>query len=576
MDGQILAGITSAAILATGLYKGYRRLKLSRAKYPSLTGHSRMAKLFTGLIPNYVYPESSWLNRDGVHEVVAIRRSGAFNQLVSDLEQKCPRTLAATDAIAPRISDIQFTRRYRIPFQFRNASVKKLQIGNVWESSHGSWLVDLDGNRYLDVSGSYGVNLFGLDFYKSTINEAVDNAKDLGPFLGGYHPSIVRVTEDLLAISGMDEISFHMSGTEAVMQAVRLARYHTGKRRLVRFCGAYHGWWDDVQPGPGNPMPPSRQTLTLREMHQRTLDYLATSKDIACVLINPIQAMHPNKAAPTDSMLIDGQRHVEFNREAYSAWLSALRSVCDARGIVMILDEVFLGFRLAKGGAQEYFGVRADLVTYGKTLGGGFPVGVLCGKSSLMRRFKEGRPADICFARGTFNAHPYVLTAMQAFLDKIKSPEIVTLYAEMEVLWTARRERLNRQLADRQLPLRFEGMPTVWSLIFTRPGRYHWLLQFYLRREGIVMSWVGTGRLIFNLQFSEQEFEEFSHKLFAAALQFQQHGWWAGSPHRGEAGRIRRQILKELLINRFKSASHGSWDRCIHPLTGKSVSGDRA
>jgi glutamate-1-semialdehyde 2,1-aminomutase len=293
-------------------------------------------------------------------------------------------------------------------------------------------------------------------------------------------------------------------------------------------------------------------------------------------LINPIQAMHPNKAAPTDSMLIDGQRHVEFNREAYSAWLSALRSVCDARGIVMILDEVFLGFRLAKGGAQEYFGVRADLVTYGKTLGGGFPVGVLCGKSSLMRRFKEGRPADICFARGTFNAHPYVLTAMQAFLDRIKSPEIETLYAEMEVLWTARRERLNRQLADRQLPLRFEGMPTVWSLIFTRPGRYHWLLQFYLRREGIVMSWVGTGRLIFNLQFSEREFEEFSHKLFAAALQFQQHGWWAGSPHRGEAGRIRRQILKELLINRFKSASHGSSDRYIHPLTGKSVSGDRA
>ncbi|NDI09762.1 MAG: hypothetical protein EBY74_01995 [Actinobacteria bacterium] len=90
MDGQILAGITSAAILATGLFKGYRRLKLSRAKYPSLTGHSRMAKLFTGLIPNYVYPEDSWLKRDGVHEVVATRRRGAFSQLVSDLEQKCP------------------------------------------------------------------------------------------------------------------------------------------------------------------------------------------------------------------------------------------------------------------------------------------------------------------------------------------------------------------------------------------------------------------------------------------------------------------------------------------------------
>ena len=110
--------------------------------------------------------------------------------------------------------------------------------------------------------------------------------------------------ERLKAISGLDEVSFHMSGTEAVMQAVRLARYHTGRKNLVRFCGAYHGWWEDVQPGPGNPLPP-RETYTLRDMHEGSLKVLRTRRDIACVLVNPPQALHRNSGAPADSSLVD-------------------------------------------------------------------------------------------------------------------------------------------------------------------------------------------------------------------------------------------------------------------------------
>jgi len=177
----------------------------------------------------------------------------------------------------------------------------------------------------------------------------------------------------------MDEVSFHMSGTEAVMQAVRLARYHTRRKNIVRFCGAYHGWWEDVQPGPGNPMPP-RETYTLSDMSERSLDVLRHRKDIACVLINPLQALHPNANAPGDSTLVDSSRHAAYDRAAYTTWLKALRQVCTERGIVLIFDEVFMGFRLGVGGAQAYFGVQADMVTYGKTLGGGFPVGVVCGK----------------------------------------------------------------------------------------------------------------------------------------------------------------------------------------------------
>ncbi len=111
-----------------------------------------------------------------------------------------------------------------------------------------------------------------------------------------------------------------MSGTEAVMQAVRLARYHTRRSHLVRFCGAYHGWWGDVQPGIGNPLPP-RETYTLRDMDDASLQVLRTRRDIACVLVNPLQALHPNADAPADSSLVDSRRAARFDRAAYTGWL---------------------------------------------------------------------------------------------------------------------------------------------------------------------------------------------------------------------------------------------------------------
>ena len=124
-----------------------------------------------------------------------------------------------------------------------------------------------------------------------------------------------------------------------------------------------------------------------------------------------------------------------------------LREICTARGIPLIFDEVFVGFRLARGGAQEYFGVRADLVTYGKTIAGGLPIGVVCGRRDLMRRFRDDRPSDICFARGTFNSHPYVMGAMDAFLTHLDGPDgRAMLRAHRMQIWDARIAALNAAL----------------------------------------------------------------------------------------------------------------------------------
>src|SRR5690242_15174728 len=417
----------AAAALTTSVVKLKSRLALSRAKHRSLGGHSRLSRRIAGLIPFYAYDETQVFHSDDPPQEIATARREGFMRLAQLYAERYPQTMRLTASVKDGISDLQFTDTYRVPFQFRELVQRHLSAPAFAQSSQGVMLTDLDGNRFYDLTGSYGVNLLGYDFYKGSIARAVERAGELGPVLGSYHPVVADNVARLRAISGLDEISFHMSGTEAVMQAVRLARYHTRRSHLVRFCGAYHGWWGDVQPGVGNPISP-HETYTLSEMSERTLQVLRTRRDIACVLVNPLQALHPNVNAPGDSALVDSSRAGLVDRAAYGGWLKQLRRVCTERNIVLIFDEVFVGFRLAPGGAQEYFGVRADMVTYGKSLAGGLPIGVVCGRKDLMRRFRDDRPADVCFARGTFNSHPYVMTAMDEFLTCLAAPQFRSVH----------------------------------------------------------------------------------------------------------------------------------------------------
>jgi glutamate-1-semialdehyde 2,1-aminomutase len=533
-------GLGALAALAPSVY---RRLQLSRAKHRSLAGHSRMAKRLARMLPGYHFDEQEFFKCDNAPFEIQNLRCQAFFKLSEVLKARHPLSIQATTAARENISDMQFISAYRVPFQFSPLVQEHLKVGSFLQSSTGVFVTDLDGQSFYDLTGSYGVNVFGVDFYKKTMMDGMTQTQDMGPVLGVYHPCTARNAERLKKISGMDEVSFHMSGTEAVMQAVRLARYHTRRRNIVRFCGAYHGWWEDVQPGPGNPMPP-RETYTLSEMSQRTLDVLRTRKDIACVLVNPLQALHPNVNAPGDSTLVDSSRTAAYDRYAYTEWLRQLREVCSASGIVLIFDEVFLGFRLAKGGAQEYFGVKADMVTYGKTLGGGFPVGVVCGKKQWMQRFRSDRPADICFARGTFKEHPAIMGAMSAFLDQLEKPEIQAVYEGLDERWNTRCKLFNDTMRANELPVRAANMSSVWTIFYTQASRYNWMLQYYLRIHGLALSWVGTGRLIFSLNYTDADFDAVLQRFVSAAKQMKHDGWWWHTSEMTNK-QIRRSILKE-------------------------------
>ena len=539
--------------LAFAAPRAKRRLELSRAKHASLTGHSKMAKRLAALLPGYAYDEDKCFGSDGAPIEVQRQRRAAFERLVALYNERFPKSAALTAQASAGISDLQFTGSYRVPFQYSPYLRKHLKTGSFLQSSAGVTVEDLDGNVFHDLTGSYGVNLFGYDFYKECIEEGAARVRSLGPVLGAYHPVLLDNVRHLQRISGLDEVSFHMSGTEAVMQAVRLARYHTRRTHLVRFCGAYHGWWEDVQPGPGNPLPP-RETYTLEEMKAETMHVLRTRKDIACVLVNPLQALHPNAGAPGDSSLVDSGRRAKFDRVAYAAWLKQLRAVCTERGIVLIFDEIFVGFRLAPGGAQEYFGVQADMVTYGKTLGGGLPIGVVCGKHALMKRFREDRPADICFARGTFNSHPYVMGAMNVFLERLERSDVQAMYDGVDARWNARTARFNARLAEAGVPARVANIQSIWTVLYEQPSRYNWMLQFYLRAHGLALSWVGTGRLIFSLNYGGDDFDAVLDRFVAAASQMQAEGWWWNDPAQSNRT-IRRGLLREMLRERFSGQS---------------------
>ena len=540
-----------AAALTTSLVTLRRRLELSQAKHHSLAGHARIARRLAAFIPFYEYDDGQFFCSDGAPAEVAARRRAGFARLSSLYKTRFAETIKRTAEASETISDLQFTDAYRVPFQYSRYVRTNLPSAAFAQSTDGVTVTDLDGNRFYDLSGSYGVNVFGYDFYKGAIERGAARAHELGPLLGSYHPVIIENVKRLREISGLDEVSFHMSGTEAVMQAVRLARYHTGRSHLVCFCGAYHGWWGDVQPGIGNPLP-AHETYTLKDFSEDSLRVLRTRRDIACVLINPLQGLHPNASAPANSSLVDSARNAHFDKAAYTDWLKRLRAVCSEQDIILIFDEVFLGFRLAAGGAQEYFGVRADLVTYGKTLGGGLPIGVVCGRRDLMKRFHDDRPADICFARGTFNSHPYVMAAMNEFLRHIETPDVKALYRDLDQTWNERARQLNERLRKESLRSRSRTCPRFGrSVTRSRPVTIG-CCSIICAPRALALSWVGTGRLIFSLNYTDGDFAAVADRFVTAAKAMQQDGWWWNNPALTNK-LIKRTILKEMIAHRLRS-----------------------
>ncbi len=508
----------------------------------------RVARLLSNVVASRDYSEDEFLAADGAEgEWIETRREG-LHRLSRQLSEGREKSLAWGDSVKESFSDLRFTDANRVPFPFRKVMRDNFNLCAVVDKSEGPRLRDLDGNWSIDVSGYYGCNVCGLDVYKDMIAKGNALVNDLGPVLGPLHPVVQENLQLLKQVSGLDEASFHMSGTEAVMAACRLVRFNTRRKLIVTFAGAYHGWWDGVQPGLGCERPVI-DVLVLKDMSPASLTAIKLRRgDIAGVMVNPVQCFHPNSPPPNDAVLLTSTaRKTHEGFEDYASWLRNLRQVCTDCDIPLIFDEVYSGFRLAPGGGQEYFKIKADMVVYGKTLGGGLPNGVVCGDRRLMRRFDPERPMRLAYVVGTFSAHPYVMGAMHQFLRWATDPDTATLYDEAHDRCRGFVVDTNKKLEQRELPVRLTHVQSVWTLKFTTPSRYNWLLQYYFRAQGVNLSWVGTGRCLSSMDITAADYAELGDKLVRAAQAMQDDGWWLREEQQpGRNKKMKKKLVSEL------------------------------
>jgi glutamate-1-semialdehyde 2,1-aminomutase len=301
------------------------------------------------------------------------------------------------------------------------------------DRADGAYLFDVDGNRYLDFCLSWGPLIFGHN--DPDIAEAAKTAIDRGTSFGAAEAGSLELAELITrAIPWVEQLRFVNSGTEAVMAAIRVARAATGRDKILKFAGCYHGHMDGllVQAGSGLagqaiadsagvPAGTAADTLVapLDDLAAVESIFAAHGSQIAAVIIEPI---------PANNGLLPQSKE----------YLDALAALTRRHGALLIFDEVITGFRLAFGGAAEYFGVIPDLVTYGKIIGGGFPVGAYGGRTELMQQVA---PSGNVYQAGTLSGNP---VAMAAGLATLKKLQRLSPYAELE----ARTQALARVMEE--------------------------------------------------------------------------------------------------------------------------------
>jgi amino acid adenylation domain-containing protein len=300
---------------------------------------------------------------------------------------------------------------------------KEMVYPLVVERSKGAYLWDVDGNKYIDILNGFGPNFFGHNapFVTEALLDQLQNSYEVGP----QTPRAGETAKLLCEMTGMDRVSWVNTGSEAVQAAIRISRTVTGRDKIVVFSGDYHGNFDEVlvrstnsakgrrtfPQAPGIPFDSVSNVIVLDYGEAESIDVIKQhAHEIAAVLVEPVQSRRP-ELQPKE-------------------FLHELRALTHQEGIVLVFDEVITGFRIRQGGAQEYFGIEADLATYGKIIGGGMPIGVVAGRSKFMDTFDGGmwqygdnsRPtAGVTFFAGTFVRHPLAITAAHASLNYLKN-----------------------------------------------------------------------------------------------------------------------------------------------------------
>ena len=318
----------------------------------------------------------------------------------------------------------------------------------------GAYIYDEDGKRYIDYVCSWGPMILGHNH--PVIREAVERAVKDGLSFGAPTRREVDIAERMISmVPNIEMVRMVNSGTEAVMSALRLARGATGRDKLIKFEGCYHGHSDCMlvnaalagghPSSAGVPVGAARDTLTAQFNDLASVEALLEQNpgQVAAVIVEPVAA----------NMGVVGPA---------PGFLEGLRALCDKHGALLIFDEVITGFRLAPGGAQEYFGVRADLVTFGKIIGGGMPVGAYCGSRALL---EQVAPCGPVYQAGTLSGNPVAMAAGLAQLTYLREhPEV---YEHINARGAALAEGLRELVKRTGAPVVINQLGSLLAPFFT-------------------------------------------------------------------------------------------------------------
>jgi amino acid adenylation domain-containing protein/non-ribosomal peptide synthase protein (TIGR01720 family) len=366
---------------------------------------------------------------------------------------------------------------------------KELQYPLLVEKGQGARIWDVDGNEYVDLTSGFGALLFGHS--PAFLTEAVVGQISQGMLLGAESPVAGEAARLICELTGVERATFCNSGTEAVMTALRLARTVTGRHKIAMFEGCYHGTFDQVivRQGPaahgGRPVPGGlgvpesfMDDVVLFNLDDKnSLDDLRShAGELAAVLIEPMPSRSPH---------LDLKQYVE-----------ELRRITKENGVALIFDEVVTGFRFHPGGIQAMFGVQADLVTYGKAIGGGLPIGVVAGSAEYMNpidggmwRYGDGSypGVEMTFFAGTYFKHPLIMPALVAVLNHIKDAGPL-LQENMNRRVTALADRLNAYLAVNRMPVRVVYRASLFRFFFRHNVKFSDLFYYALLEKGVFIS----------------------------------------------------------------------------------------
>lgn len=370
----------------------------------------------------------------------------------------------------------------RVVNGFRPAT-KEITYQVVVERSKGSRLWDIDGNEYVDVLNGFGMNMFGWqpDFVQDAVRQQLDRGYEIGP----QHPLAAEVSQLICELTGFDRAALCNTGSEAVMAAIRIARTVTGRSTIVLFTGSYHGTFDEVlvragrhakgiSAAPGVLQGVFGDVRVLDYGTPESLEFIrANADDLAAVIVEPVQSRRPDFQPK------------EFLRE--------VRAITEKSDTCLVFDEVITGFRAHLGGAQALFGVRADLASYGKVIGGGFPVGVVAGKREYMDALDGGGwqygdasvpTVGVTYFAGTFVRHPLALAACKASLEHLKQAG-EGLQTQLNLHTAAMADELTAFCREVGAPLEIRYFASLWRVSWLEDHPLQDLLFAMMRSRGV-------------------------------------------------------------------------------------------